>query len=45
MFLIIDGCLEGVNDYGKIEKFINFLVDYVKDKLFILSIIENFIKV
>ncbi len=45
MLLITDGRLEGVNDYGKIEKFTNFLVDYAKDKLPTLSIIENSIKV
>lgn len=45
MLLITDGRLEGINDYGKIEKFTNFLVDYSKDNLPTLSIIENSIKV
>ncbi|MBX2870956.1 MAG: TolC family protein [Saprospiraceae bacterium] len=45
MLLITDGRLEGINDYGKIEKFTNFLVDYAKDRLPTLNIIENSIKV
>lgn len=45
MLLITDGRLEGINDYGKIEKFTNFLVDYAKDRLPTLDIIENSIKV
>ena len=45
MLLVTDGRLEGINDYGKIEKFTNFLVDYAKDRLPTLNMIENSIKV
>ncbi|NRB49486.1 MAG: TolC family protein [Saprospiraceae bacterium] len=45
MLLITDGRLEGINDYGKINKFTDFLVDYAKDRLPTLSIIANSIKV
>lgn len=45
MLLVTDGRLQVINDYGKIEQFTSFIVDYAKDKLPTLSILANSIKV